>query len=136
MTHIRDLAPYDYDPGAPEAFAVGWLDISEPFTTGQCPEDVRLRLAQLANHPVRLMRGYHYCQFCMAEPPHSLREDRRPQEAPDVPHGNGEIWLTSPDGLNFAAPVLIAHYVYAHQYMPPKGFIEAIRRGSPTSNLT
>ena len=136
MTHIRDLTPYDYYPGAPEAFAVGWLDISEPFTTGRCPGDVRRRLAQLANHPVRLMRGYHYCQFCKAEPLQPLREDRRLYEAPDVPRGSGEIWLTSPDGLNFAAPVLIAHYVDAHEYMPPNVFIEAIRRGTPTSNLT
>jgi hypothetical protein len=62
VTHIADLAPYDYYRGAPAALAVEWLDVSEPLATGVCPPDVRDRLASLGLEPVRLMRGYHYCQ--------------------------------------------------------------------------
>ena len=62
MTHIRDLAPYDYHPRSPPAIAVGWLDAGARFASGPCPQDVRDRLEDLSRDPVRLMRGYHYCQ--------------------------------------------------------------------------
>ncbi|MGW3783596.1 DUF7919 family protein [Micromonospora chokoriensis] len=134
MTYIPDLAPYDYYPGAPDAIAAGWLDSSMPFTAGACPRDVRDRLVRLGAKPVRLMRGYHYCQFCAAtvEPPRVIRADMRLYEAPDVARRNGEIWLTGVEGTNFAAPVLIGHYVEEHRYLPPDGFIEAVRTGVPT----
>ncbi|WP_433534496.1 hypothetical protein ACQPZK_20190 [Micromonospora sp. CA-249363] len=134
MTYIPDLAPYDYYPGAPDALAVGWLDSSEPFPTGACPRDVRDRLVRLGAEPVRLMRGYHYCQFCPAavEPARVVPTDDRPR---DVAQGNGEIWLTGADGTNFAAPALIGHYVEEHRYLPPESFIEAVRTGVPTPGV-
>jgi hypothetical protein len=137
VTFIADLAPYDYYPGALPALAVGWLDSGAPFTVGSCPQDVRDRLQDLGRKPVRLMRGYHYCQFCLATagPERLLRADIRLYEAPDVARGNGEIWLTSPGGTNFAAPVLVTHYIDEHGYMPPSMFIEAVRLGEPTANL-
>lgn len=138
MTFIADLEPYDYYPGAPQALAVGWLDSGEPFTAGACPQDVRDRLEGLSREPVHLTRGYHYCQFCMttAGPGLLLRADINLYEDPDVARGNGEIWLTSPSGTNFAAPALIAHYIDAHSYIPPGVFIEAVRFGDPTADLT
>lgn len=134
VTHIPDLAPYDYYGGAPEALAVGWLDLSAPFATGACPCDVLNRLVRLADEPVRLMRGVHYCQFCAAEaaPPRVIREDIRLYEPPDVPHGNGELWITAPDGTHFAAPTLITHYIEHHQYLPPASYLDAVRTGVPT----
>ena len=138
VTYIPDLAPYDYYHGAPEALAVGWLDSSMPFETGACPQEARDRLVQLAEQPVRLMRGYHYCQFCEADAPPArrLREDIRLNEAPDVAHGNGEIWLTTPDGTNYAAPALIGHYIDAHEYLPPAAFIDAARLGAVAPDLS
>ncbi|NGM14256.1 DUF7919 family protein [Verrucosispora sioxanthis] len=137
VTYIPDLAPYDYHPGAPDAVAIGWLDWSMPFTTGACPPGVQDRLVSLGVRPVRLMRGYHYCQFCLAavEPQHVIRADVRLYKAPDVACGNGEIWLTGVDGTNFAAPALIGHYVEEHHYLPPDGFIEAVRTGVPTPGV-
>ncbi|HBY23438.1 MAG: hypothetical protein WAV45_11255 [Propionibacteriaceae bacterium] len=138
MAFIADLAAYDYYPVASEALAVGWLDGAERFETGACPSDVTERLKVLASAPVRLMRGYHYCQFCehSAPPPKLLRADINLYEAPDVPRGNGEVWLTSPDGTNYAAPVLIVHYIEAHAYLPPARFINAVRFGVPTEGLS
>jgi hypothetical protein len=138
VTHIPDLAPYDYHPGAPAGLAVGWLDSRHPFTTGAFPEDARPRLKELSDHPVRLMRGYHYCQFCEADSgPRRLWGDAiRLHELSDVAHGNGEIWITGPDGANYAAPVLVIHYIDEHGYLPPSSFIEAIRVGTPTPNLS
>lgn len=92
---------------------------------------------RLGARPVRLMRGYHYCQFREAavEPLRVIRADILLYEAPDVARGNGEIWLTGVDGTNFAAPVLIGHYVEEHRYLSPDGFIEAVRTGVPTSGV-
>ena len=138
MTFIPDLGRYDYYPAPMEALAVGWLDISEPFTTGTCPPDVRDRLAEFSRQPVRLMRGIHYCQFCaaIAEPPRLLRADIRLYESPDVACGNGEIWLTAPNGVYYAAPMMIVHYVDDHHYLPPDVFVAAVRIGVPTEGLS
>lgn len=137
VTHIPDLAPYDYYRGAPAALAVGWLDASVAFVAGECPPDVRDRLEDLSTAPVRLMRGYHYCQFCEAASPPAklLRADIRLYEEPDVAHGNGEIWVTDGDGMNFAAPVLILHYIDEHKYLPPPSFIAAVRAGARTPGV-
>jgi hypothetical protein len=137
VTHIEDLAAYDYHHGAPEALAVGWLDSAKSFSTGSCPKEVRDKLADLAAKPVRLMRGYHYCQFCMASAPlpRILGTDTNLVEMPDVARGNGEIWITRPDGTNFAAPQLIVHYIDEHSYLPPDGFIEAVRSGILTDRV-
>lgn len=39
--------------------------------------------------------------------------------------GNGEIRVGS-DGITYAAPVLIVHYIKDHGYLPPAQFLEAI----------
>ena len=131
MAYIADLAPYDYHPGAPDALAVGWLDTNEPFPTGNCPRDVRDWLAELARRPVRVMRGSHYCEFCLASQPSSPRkyvnEAIRLVEPADISHGNGEIWVTASDGTNYAAPALLVHYIDAHHYLPPDPFLRAVR---------
>ena len=40
---------------------------------------------------------------------------------------NGEIRVVK-EGLTFAAPVLIVHYIEEHGYLPPAQFIEAVER--------
>jgi hypothetical protein len=44
--------------------------------------------------------------------------------------GNGEIRVTATNGINYVAPVLILHYVGAHEYLPPKEFIDAVMRAA------
>jgi hypothetical protein len=39
--------------------------------------------------------------------------------------GNGEIRVGS-DGITYAAPVLIVHYIKDHGYLLPAQFLEAI----------
>ena len=135
MAHIPDLVSYDYYPGGPEALAIGWLDASQAFATGICPRDVRDRLDELSREPVRLMRGYHYCQFCWdtAPRPTHLKPDLRLMEEPHVARGNGEIRITAPHGTNYVAPALVVHYLDEHGYLPPLAFIAAVREGSATS---
>jgi hypothetical protein len=71
-----------------------------------------------------------------APPRRPIREDIRLYEAPNVARGHGEIWLTAPDGTNFAAPELIVHRIDEHQYLPPNEFIEAVQSGVPTPGVT
>jgi hypothetical protein len=42
--------------------------------------------------------------------------------------GNGEIRVSGKDGIVYAAPTLVCHYIQAHGYFPPEEFIEAVRR--------
>jgi hypothetical protein len=53
---------------------------------------------------------------------------------PDYPReilGNGEIRLRALDWKIFVAPVLIYHYVLAHEYLPPDEFIAALAADLP-----
>jgi hypothetical protein len=138
VAYIPDLASYDYYPGALDALAVGWLDASEPFSRGDCPTDVRDRLDGLSRQPVRLMRGYHYCQFCerTARSHTVMRAELRSDDGPEVARGNGEIWLTAPGGTNYAAPVMVVHYIDEHMYLPPGAFIDAVRMGDPPDGVS
>jgi hypothetical protein len=43
----------------------------------------------------------------------------------DQRSGNGEIRV-SREGITFAAPVLIVHYIEVHKYLPPQHFLKAI----------
>jgi hypothetical protein len=40
--------------------------------------------------------------------------------------GNGEIRVRDADGIWYAAPRLVIHYVVEHNYCPPQAFIEAV----------
>jgi hypothetical protein len=56
--------------------------------------------------------------------------------APEVAQGNGEIWLTTPGGINYAAPVMVVHYIDEHMYLPPVAFIDAVRMGDPPDGVS
>jgi hypothetical protein len=81
------------------------------------------------------MRGVHYCQWCWdkAGPPqYAAHNPQLIVSHGDVPHANGEIWLTAPDGTHYVAPTLISHYIDEHAYLPPGAFLVAVREGTPT----
>jgi len=111
MAYFEDLTPYDYIRGRwteqPDALNVGWLDKAQPFDIGPVPSGFTDALRALVAKPVNLCRGWHTCWCSQAQ-------------------GNGEIRVTGADGVVFAAPVLIAHYVAAHGYRPPQAFIDAV----------
>ncbi|HEX9519823.1 MAG TPA: hypothetical protein VF940_27070 [Streptosporangiaceae bacterium] len=45
--------------------------------------------------------------------------------------GDCEIMVRGATGLVDAAPSLVAHYLAQHSYLPPSGFIEAVRWAAP-----
>jgi hypothetical protein len=47
--------------------------------------------------------------------------------------GNGEVWLKATDGLIYAFPTLLSHYIERHHYLPPRAFVNALKSGKPLS---
>jgi hypothetical protein len=119
MAYFADLSNYAYSGDRPKGPAVmlnvGWLAAEQPFPTGACPADFIARLRELAQKPVALMRGFHWCEFCP-----------RPIDWERTPRGSGEIRVSGVRGVTYAAPALVLHYVEAHGYRPPEEFIAAV----------
>lgn len=113
MTYFEDLSPYTYfhgDEDPPGTVNVGWLAVKHPFATGDTSVEFRAKLALLCERPVKQTRGTHECYFCK---------------------GRGKPWSSaemrvSDDERTYAAPLLIHHYVVAHNYRPPQEFIDAV----------
>jgi hypothetical protein len=135
MSYFPDLSPYSYGHGShPGVVHVGWLDNVHPYATGSV--DVRLieKMKWLASRPVELYRGKHRCELCK-EPsgldrtylPNGIVIDPKCSWAQwmDGCSSNGEI-RASHEGITFAAPVLIVHYIEEHRYLPPDQFLKAI----------
>lgn len=71
--------------------------------------------------PSHLTRGIHRCEFCA--------EEEIWVESPDGAErmlGTGEVWIPG-EGVMYAAPNLIVHYMGAHGYQPPKVYLDAVR---------
>jgi hypothetical protein len=127
MTYFKDGTPYRYLAEFEDGSVnVGWLDAAEPYAQGEVPAEFAERLVQLCRKPVNLTRGWHFCNLCPkpAEPmpaPVTVKSD-----AGEFPVGHGEIRIEGKNGVRYAAPDMIAHYVLEHRYRPPEEFIEAV----------
>lgn len=119
-----DMSPYRYSDSSERIINVGWLGAGHPIPEGKVEPIVRDQLVRLAREPANLMRGLHYCEFCLAESP--LVATTR--DEPDKPAylGSGEIRV-SDRHIIYAAPTLIVHYIDAHGYLPPSDFCDAVR---------
>jgi hypothetical protein len=119
MAQFEDLTPYSYLSGRyitqGAALNIGWLGDKDSFEPGPVPPEFVGRLNALTQQPVNLCRGWHTCWCTYAI-------------------GNGEIRVTGRDGVVYAAPVLIAHYVSAHGYQPPQVFVDAVMAQSASTN--
>jgi hypothetical protein len=126
--YFPDLRPYRYGQTEPQPdiLNVGWLSNAYPFESGIPDAHLVRILMRLVASSVNLYRGSHLCEFC-PEPPIVLEEDGiRFVEPKPGTTGNGEIRVTGEDGITYVAPVLIAHYVAVHGYVPPKQFVKAV----------
>jgi hypothetical protein len=150
IAYFADGTPYSYHPtgSRPMSRNVGWLDASHPHSTGPVPAEFVRQLLVLAQNPVNLMMGKHWCDLCPQEwgDPPERRDDRPLREQMRTPPpdavcrfegeewtivGNGEIRVAEPNGTRWTAPRLVVHYVLAHDYQPPAGFVTAVLMGSP-----
>jgi hypothetical protein len=113
MTFFADLTPYTYHHPEEEKAGtvnIGWLDPRHPFPIGETSDELRAKLAVLSLWPVKQTRGFHSCSFCKGR---------------DKPGGSAEIRVAGVKRV-YAAPVLVHHYVAAHWYRPPDGFVMAV----------
>ncbi|MFJ7492633.1 hypothetical protein ACIQZB_15515 [Streptomyces sp. NPDC097727] len=127
MTYYADLTPYTYDsdnwdPEASgiwrgvEVLNVGWLGRGKRYSQGSPPPSLVETLKRMTRtHRAQQTRGFHFCPWCAS---------RRSPGVPDGPRGSAEMRVMG-SGVAYAAPELIAHYVEAHDYLPPAEFIEA-----------
>jgi len=117
MSYFPDLTPHTYTPtDGLIVLNVGWLDPAYPFAQGDTSPRFQEALRQLCEQPVHLHRGFHICQFCP--------DDVRRVQPSRI--GNGQIRLMGRDGVWYAAPTMIYHYVVAHRYAPPVEFVRAV----------
>ena len=124
MTYFEDLTVYTYltpDEAEPGTVNIGWLDRSHAFPKGKTSAKFRSKLEKLCQRRVNQTRGFHMCPFCTG------------MEWPDTPHSSAEIRLRGVGRL-YAAPVLVHHYVTAHEYKPPKEFITAVLNWKPRTD--
>ena len=128
--HIRDLDLCYYGDGEYERAldadfwsvplrAIGWLEHPHSFTRGDVPKALISRLKALVDQaPSDLRyRGIEECSFCLAE-----------GLPPPGPIWSQENILIPGDGVVYAAPGGVVHYIEAHSYLPPSEFVEAALR--------
>ena len=137
MAYFPDLSPYGYGHAHhPGVVHVGWLDGIHSFPKGAVDNRLLEKIKLLSREPVELYRGKHVCELCVTPPdiekaflPNGLVIDPNCAWARwvDQRSSNGEIRVRS-GNVTFAAPVLIAHYIEEHAYLPPSEFLKAIEQ--------
>lgn len=116
MAWFDDLSPCDYFGDAPGLLAVGWLEAGYAYARGPVSRRCRERLEELlaAAWQGSISLGVYRCQLC---PP--LRDGE--------PFIGGYRNLFVPgDGVVYAAPELVRHYINDHAYAPPRVFQQAV----------
>ena len=129
MAYEPDLT--DYQASSESRFSgrpllnVGWMEPPYPMPAGNAPAGFAERLAAFCARDklVNLTFGSQNCGFCKATFSDLYRQFNSPL-------GNGEIRVLG-DGVAYAAPSMICHYVAAHSYLPPAEFVEAVMHGPP-----
>lgn len=123
MAYFPDLSPYAYLKGQSDADAlnVGWIDAHHTYRRGEVDTTIIEKLLRRCRSgAVNRTRGWHHCPFCAAYPVKMLVDGE------EVVLGDAEIRVNGPGNTVFAAPTLVCHYMAAHGYRPPDGFLSAL----------
>ncbi|WP_456115326.1 DUF7919 family protein [Steroidobacter gossypii] len=113
--YYRDLCTETMITSGPQIRAIGWLEKEHQFSVAETSVEFRRRLAKLA---ADWSRSSSACGWPVCAGPHlcSLCGEAR---------GVGEFAVPGA-GVLYVAPQMISHYVEAHEYSPPREFIEAV----------
>jgi len=128
MTYFEDLSSYVYEPsyGTSQTKNVGWLERGHEFAQMSPSERDLELLWSYCQLSIVQTRGVHECDLCE---PHQIVVVER--QGFKLLLGTSEIRVFSNDGIVYAAPSLIYHYVNFHHYKPPEEFLKALREGPP-----
>jgi hypothetical protein len=119
----EDLTPYRYQTDRPMV-NVGWIGDESQFAVGVTAAELADPLLDICVHNVvHRVRHYRPCSQCGAWP---IRAS-----FPNGTHelGDAEIRIEGEDGVVYAAPNEVWHYVVAHDYRPPDGFVAGVVAG-------
>jgi hypothetical protein len=126
MSHFKDGSKYVYSPNE-EAVNIGWLDAKEEFSKGPVPSEFVCRLKAICRNGVNRTRGIYRCSLCpRVEVPGMQPPIKVASSDGDYVVGGAEIRIQGPEGVVYASPDMIVHYVETHGYRPPDDFIEAV----------
>src|SRR5262249_47547463 len=109
---------FPYNPGRQTVLNVGWLDKEHPFPKGELPISTVESILELCFWPVNVFRGCHFCNLCYYDEPPLIEWRGKKARL-----GSAEIWILGENGVVYASPDLIHHYIRHHSYLPPKEFI-------------
>jgi hypothetical protein len=129
MVYYKDMSAYWYIDvgmarrGRSPSLNVGWLAAGFEFPQAEPSEALLDRLWQYCKISIALRRGIHECDLCSADGHHAEHNGEI------LLLGMSEIRVFAPEGAVYAAPTLIYHYVKAHHYLPPAGFLAALYNG-------
>lgn len=114
MSYYADLTPYNYFAYTEKELNVGWLSKDHEFNKGDVPSGFieKLKVYGEREYRIHQTKGFHGCDFCA-----------------DKHHGSNEIRIVGSDGIVYACPKLIIHYIEIHNYLPPQEFIDAVMNG-------
>lgn len=115
MAWIPELAPFTYCTRytGSSVLAVGWLEREHEYPKGRMAAAAFTRLKGFCSERqqwrILMYRGFHTCTLCSTK----------------GPHGSLNLFVPG-NGVIYACPELIAHYVESHSYLPPKEFCQAV----------
>jgi len=126
LTYIPDLAPCDYFSffEIERVRAVGWLDAFHRFPKGSVPRGTLRRLAALRKWARSDSMGVHLCELCPVTV-HDATGIIGRWHACRARSG-ANVFVPG-QGVVYAAPVLILHYIRSHDYLPPPEFLAATK---------
>jgi hypothetical protein len=113
--HFVDLGTTTQIAEGDHVRAVGWLARSVTYPRGASGADFVVRVEEYARHWSESTEalgwpcaaGFHTCELC------------------DAFHAAGNFGVPG-RGVLYVCPEMIAHYVVAHEYLPPPEFVEAL----------
>jgi hypothetical protein len=103
---------------------VGWLGSGHEYPKATPDDEILDLVWDYCAISVEQTRGIHDCQFC---PPGTSYYVERNGEK--LLLGSAEIRVFAKDGVIYAAPTLIYHYLFVHHYKPPDEFVRALTEG-------
>jgi hypothetical protein len=112
--------------------AVGWLDVTEPYTRGPVTRSFFETLVGLLVEPWQPFAagGGHRCQGCrFSGGPGQLHF-----AGVTIAIGSSNVFVPGTDVI-YAAPSLVAHYIDAHEYQPPEELIRAVEACPPMRSM-